>query len=428
MPDIAPFKAYYFNAKNRKDLEEFVAPPHDVISDAERSAYFRKTHENIVRIILPDSYFEAAQILKSLISNKRLIQQESPVFYIYETKFKNNNEIKKRYGLIALVKLSEFSEKQILPHEKTFEKVAEERLNLFRETNANFNPIFFIFNGTEEYTKIIQKNLSKPPFLAAIDRDGVEHTVWVIDNAQEILTLQNFFKPIPLVIADGHHRYTSSLSHSREKGSKYILSLLVDINDPGLFILPTHRMIRHVPQMTTSQILNVIKKYFDVKTYDLNQLLNKKIPPETLIQEINQMDNKIHNTFGLLLYKESNIFIITLKAEFPPESLLVGKNSNDWKRLDISILHEFVLNKLLKIPQFIDDSDNIVYVKSSEEAIENISNGLYQIAFILNPTKKEQVLKITEGAEIMPHKSTYFYPKPLSGLLIYKWNPDEEMI
>lgn len=421
MPAIVPFKAYYFDARDKKELEQLLAPPHDVISPAERSAYLRESRDNIVQIILPDSYPKAGEILNKLIETGRLIQQKSPAFYIYKTKHYQNGEMHERYGLLAIVKLSKFSEKQIIPHERTFKKVTEGRYNLFRETHANFNPIFFIFNGNHTYTKVIQKYKPRNPFLVVNDRDKVEHSVWVIDDALDIQDLQDSFQTIPLLIADGHHRYTSALMLSDENGSKYVLGLLVDMNDPNLSVFPTHRLVRYVSKINTHTIVNHIKKYFRFEAYDFSEpkMLNQ------LTKVLERIRKMPQNTFGLFLYNMNTFFLITLREEFPPESLIGGEFSNEWKRLDVSILHEFIFKQLLKIEQYIDDSENIAYIKNLEEAVQSVHNGLYQALFILNPTKVEQVLQITQGNEIMPHKSTYFYPKPLSGLIIYKWGPNE---
>ena len=421
MPEITPFKAYYFNVNNKSELESLIAPPHDVISPAERSRFLQH-HDNIVQIILPDSFSKASQTLNTWIKNKRLVRRNSPAFYIYETKYLYNNQKKKRYGFLALVRLSEFSKKEIIPHERTFEKVTEGRLNLFRETNANFNPIFFIFNGDSTYTRIIQKSITRPSFLQVQDRDGVEHTIWVIEDPQDILELQTFFKTIPLIIADGHHRYSSALAHSCENGSKYTMGLLVDMNDPNLKIFPTHRLIKHVPALSANQILDKLKQYFLLEIIDFSQTNLK----EKLNEVFTRLSAKSSKSFGILLYNISKFFIITLKDEFSPESLIQGTFSDAWKRLDVSILHEYVFKQLLGVSQYINDSDNIMYIKNLEDAIEAVQQGLYQLLFILNPTKAEQILKITAGSEIMPHKSTYFYPKPLSGLLIYKWDFNEK--
>ncbi len=417
MPRIAPFRSYYFNAKDKEDLESLVSPPHDVISDAERSEFLKKNPHNIVQIILPESYPKAAQILDYLIMKKHLVQSKSPALYVYGMKFMFNGQQKMRYGLVSLVELTDFSERQIIPHEKTFKRVTEGRFNLFKKTKANFNPIFFIFNGDDVYSEIIQKTITKPVFLKAQDRDGVIHSVWVIDDPKDITVLQDYFTTVPLTIADGHHRYTSALALKQEGRCKYILGLLVSMNDPGLLVLPTHRLIRYVQGLTTQEILDTLSKYFVLESFDYN--------PFNLQTQLGLMlkglELKTTNAFGMVLYNVPKLFIISLKPEYTPESLIDDEISDEWKRLDVSLLRKFVFKKLLKIPQFINDSENVEYIKTVEDAILSIRRGLHQLLFILNPTKVEQILKITQLNETMPHKSTYFYPKPLSGLLIYKW-------
>ncbi|MFX1296714.1 MAG: DUF1015 domain-containing protein [Promethearchaeota archaeon] len=418
MPDIIPFKAYYYNIKIKEELESLVAPPHDVISSVEKAIYQRKNPDNIVQIILPETYFKAAQTLNEWIKSKRLIQYKAHAFYIYETKYIYNNQQLKRYGLITLVKLSDFTEKKIIPHERTFKKITEGRLNLLQETHANFNPIFFIFNGNDVYSKIIQKSIVLPPFLKTKDTDEIEHTIWIIDDTKDIHKLQNYFKNIPLVIADGHHRYISALGDLRQKGNKYIMGLIVDTKNSGLQIFPTHRLVRYVPTLNTDQILAKVNEYFKLETYNFNNSNLK----EKLVQTLTKLKSMPRNAFGLLLYDKSSFFLITLKEKFSPKKLIQKDYSNTWKELDVTILHEFIFDKLLGIPHQINNSENIIYIKNLEKAIDAVQKGLYQLLFILNPTKVDQILKITASSELMPHKSTYFYPKPLSGLLIYKWD------
>ncbi len=419
MPDITPFKAYYYNVKNQEELEKLVAPPHDVISAAERSAFIRKNPDNIVQVILPDNYSKAREKLESLIEKNRLIQQKETAFYIYKTKQVQNGVMKERYGLLALVKLSDFAEKQIIPHEKTFKKVTEGRFNLLRETNANCNPIFFLFDGNTTYTDVLQKYLSKAPFLIADDRDKVEHSVWIIDDPLDIQNLQESFKTIPLLIADGHHRYTSALALSKENHSNYIFGLLVDMNDPNLQVFPTHRLVRYISGVGSHEIIQELKKNFNLEVYDFpeGKMMNH------LAKTVQRLENIGEYAFGILFYGINSFFIITLKEEFHPGTLIEEDISKECKELDVSLLHEFLFKQILSISQYIDDSENVFYIKNLEDAVQSVHKGLYQALFILNPTKVEQILKITECNETMPHKSTYFYPKPLSGLIIYKWEP-----
>lgn len=422
MPEIIPFKGYHYNTTKKMPLEAVLAPPHDVISPEERIGFQKKSPYNIVHLILPDSYPAAGQMLNDLIKQKIVIQRNSPAFYIYGTKNMLNGVEFIRYGLVALVKLYEFSEKQVFPHEKTFKKVAEGRLNLLRETQANFSPIFFIFKGSSQYSKILQKYTKKSPLFKTIDGDKVEHMLWLIEDKQDIETLQQYFKPIPLTIADGHHRYLSALMHSQENGSKHIMGLLIDINDPGLVILPTHRQILRVPNLNTEQILNRLQDYFQIEEFKFN----KGNETEKVSQALNRLSKSPPNSYGMVLQDQLTVFLLTPKPDFHPESLIDGNWSEEWKRLDVSVLHEFLLKKLLGVPEEIEDAKNIIYSKNVTSAIQDVLAGKFQLLFILNSTRVDQILKITAKSELMPHKSTYFYPKPLSGLVFYKWNPNSQ--
>jgi uncharacterized protein (DUF1015 family) len=213
----------------------------------------------------------------------------------------------------------------------------------------------------------------------------------------------------------------SALTLSHENGNNYVMGLLVDMNDPGLMVFPTHRLVRQIPHKDNAEILRVLRTHFQVEELAFQTADGA----QELQHALGKLANLDGNSFALMLHSLNKIFLLSLKNDYKPSEIIKGNLSADWKELDVSLLHEFLFKQILGIPQYIDESENIFYVKSAQDALSLVQGGLYHAVFLLNPTTCEQVLKITQGGEIMPHKSTYFYPKPLSGLIFYKWAPED---
>ncbi|TFF85326.1 MAG: DUF1015 domain-containing protein [Promethearchaeota archaeon] len=408
MPELIAFRNFHYREgkKNPERLSELVAPPYDVISKKEEITLKQKDPNNICHIILPNSYKEAGRMLNEMIEDKTLVCGEDRCICIYGIDYKkqNSEEIISRYGFVGLLKLVEIfpAHDGVIPHEMTFKKYTKDRLNLIRETDANFSPIFTIYNGNGSADKIINKYTKNEPTLVTTDRDGFTHKVWDVWKKEDINAIQKIVNKNSIIIADGHHRYITSLRHSRHGGCKYIMSLFIDFNDPGLIIYTSHRRIHRIGIKNVKEFRKKSDKYFhteEVKSIDQLKILLEQ--------------NNDKNVFGC--YFQNKILFIKLKNNIKPENIIIGQHSKEWKNLDLPILHNILLEKCLNIK-----NENVDYIKDMNEGIKHVDQGKIDALFIVNPTTLDQIHKITKLGEIMPQKSTYFYPKPLSGLIVHK--------
>lgn len=408
MPELIPFRCYYYkNGQDPKILRNLVSPPYDVISKEHRNYCLNRNRYNICHVILPDNYDDAGIKLKEMINKEILTLNDRKCIYIYGIEYINPENEKRmvRYGFVGLLKLAEIfpASDGILPHEMTFKKFTEDRLQIIRRTDANFSPIFTIYNGKGLVNKIYEKYIHEKPFLETIDRDGFIHKIWKVNNSDDIKVFQEIVKRNSIIIADGHHRYITSLRRSKEGGCKYIMALFIDFNDPGLIIYTSHRLVKNLKVGKIKGLKNAVNKFFDIKEkfFDLKELQ----------EELKKSDRK--TTFGCFF--QDSFLLFKLKKNIKPEDHIPGNHSIQWKRLGLSILHYILFKKCLNV-----DEDDISFIKDVSEGINRVKKNQGNAAlFIVNPTTLEDIHEITRLGEIMPQKSTYFYPKPLSGLIIH---------
>ncbi|MFX0070629.1 MAG: DUF1015 family protein [Candidatus Hermodarchaeota archaeon] len=406
MPELIPLRSHYYKEgkNNPEKLKLLTAPPYDVISEEELKE-LKKEPDNICHIILPGTNYKAAgKKLSELLDNK-LIHEQDRCICIYGIDYikPDTGEPISRYGFVGLLKLVEIfpANDGVVPHEMTFKKFTEDRLNLIKETDSNFSPIFTIYNGNGTAEKLINKYIKKEPFLKTTDRDGFTHKIWEVWKEKDVLEFQKIVKNHSIIIADGHHRYITCLRHSRHGGCKYIMALFIDFNDPGLIIYTSHRQIHKKFIKNSEELKEKVNNYFDIKELDnFNALKNA------------MEKNKGKHVFGS--YLKGRYYFLELKSNISPEKEISGKHSDDWKNLNLPILHDILFKKCLKI-----NNEDITFIKEINKGLQNVDEGKIEAIFIVNPTTLEEVHKITHLGEIMPQKSTYFYPKPLSGLIVH---------
>ncbi|NHI94698.1 MAG: DUF1015 domain-containing protein [Candidatus Lokiarchaeota archaeon] len=402
MVEISPFRAYHYNSD---EIDTFVSKPYDVISEEEKAIYKRNPY-NITHLELPTNYNDAAQKLKEWINEKKLIPRDKKSIFIYKMNFSLKGEDFERIALLTLLKLSSFEEKKVLPHEMTFSKCMDDRLNLLRATKANFSPVFMIYRGIDSIKEIISEQIKNNPIYQIKDEDGFLHQVWEINDDKLIQEIIKKFNGVEsVIIADGHHRYKTALKYHKKEGKNpYIMAYLVDVDDPGLIILPTHRLIKDSNAITNKVIKEKLSDLFEIKEI---------IDEDLLFQELER--NKDNTSFGFAS-KKGKLLLLTMKKDINPVEKISTKQSDAWKKLDVTILNEIIIKKKLGIYK------NLEFSKNPKKSIKLVKSGIMDAAFILNSTKITEVEEITKMGELMPHKSTYFYPKPLSGILIWIHN------
>ncbi|MBI5144006.1 MAG: DUF1015 domain-containing protein [Candidatus Omnitrophica bacterium] len=413
MPSIKPFKGIIYNLKKTKSLSGVIAPPYDVISEEMQDDLYRHNPYNIVRLTLGEirstddvkdnRYTRAKTFFESWLKGHVMIQDRKEAIYIYSQTYRQNAKYVERIGFIALMKLSVRKKKNILPHENTLLAPKLDRLNLIRSVKANLEPIFVLYEDRSHRILDALKRFCREnrPFID-IEIDKVVHRVWRLADPDIIRRIQKFMQAKDVFIADGHHRYEAAFTYALETKAAYLMSYFVELNEKMLTVLPTHRLIKDIGILKKEDINSRLSKFFDMeKTSNLDSLVSK----------LNAMREL--SVFGA--YLGEGIFHILKLKDARISDRLIKNHSKDWKRLDVTILHLFILEYVLGIR---DDDDNVEFIKDPKEAARLVNKGKYKIAFYLNPTKVGEVKRIAKLGERMPRKATYFYPKPLSGLVI----------
>lgn len=417
MTEVIPFKGILYDT-SRVKVDDVVSPPYDIISPKLKDILYLKSPYNIIRIDFgkdydgdnnsDNRYTRACEYLNDWLVKGILKETERELFYLNEVEYSIAGTKKVMRGLFVRVKLRELCD-GIYPHEATYSKPKTDRLNLLRFCCANLSPIFSIFNSPKrKYLDIFREVSSTYPYLVAKDTDDAVHRMWIIDEYDDIEVIKKELKGIAIYIADGHHRYETALTYQKEMREKnpshtgnepynYVMMYLVNIADGGLTILPTHRLIRHIPfegkrENLSSHILKSLEKLFEIRTIDDRC---------NIISEIAGLKHAI----GLSIHgSQSNFLLIPRVKEFAdiPEAL---------RGLDVIVLDKLILKKLLKV-------NNIEYEMDSDTALNKVRGGTYQASFFLNPTEVYNVEKISLSCLRMPPKSTYFFPKILTGFVI----------
>ena len=320
-----------------------------------------------------------------------------------------------RRGYVAACELAEFDEGVVLPHERTLSKPKADRLNLMRTCRANFEQIFLLYPDEKgEVDALFAPFTAEDPDIHAKDDYGVIHRVWTVEDPKVTARVRALMKDKALVIADGHHRYETSLTLRNEMRAKhpdftgseafnFRMMTLVNLFDEGLVVLPTHRLIFDLENFKTEEFLSKAKQYFHVI----------KVPRDELAHELGQ--KKDGHAFGL--YDGRETYLLSLRREesvarFTPD------RSDEYRRLDVTILHSMIVESLLGIAKERIE-DHVRYEREPDRAFERVSSGEFQLAFLMNPTRPDQVKAVAELGERMPQKSTDFYPKLVSGLVLF---------
>ena len=420
MAEIRAFRAMRFNCEKAGKIDELVCPPYDIISEEQRQAYLKTNPFNIIRLELPKGdhpYEDAGETLNDWIDKGILKTDDKPAVYIYEEEFTVAGITRSFKGCIVRVKLEEFSKGIVLPHEETLSKAKEDRFNLMKATNCNFSQIYSLYNDKEHSVTASLDRLSNgTPVNELTDDDGVTHRLWIVDDEAEINAIAAAFADKKLYIADGHHRYETALNYRnycRENGignggEDYVMMMLVDMEHPGLLVLPTHRIVRDLPDFNAEKVMTECAAYFDITDIQGTDKI------EAALAEQYQAEKKAFafycggDQFKLMVLKDKSVI-----------SELLPEKSAAYCGLDVSVLHTLVLERIFGIDaENMAKQINLTYVKKAEDALESVSSGKAQCAFILNPTRVEEIRDVAAAGEKMPQKSTYFYPKLITGLVM----------
>ena len=436
MAEITPFKGILYSQGKIENFESVVAPPYDVISQSYQEELYQKSYYNIVRLILGKTfesdndqnnrYTRAYKDLNNWLEEGILHQNERECVYYYSQDYLFNGEKKKRVGFVARVKLEEYSKGIIFPHEFTLSKPKEDRLKLTRACRANFSPVFGLFSDQQNSIGSLIDNEDERESLSKVkDSEGVVHTFGSISNKDTIQQVAYCMKDKKVYIADGHHRYETALAYrdemrkqcgnsSEDKPYDYVMMYLTNMDLEGTSIFPIHRLLFSLDNFHSEQLLESLKANFNIQVFPFENSEEKNKMRDYLFQQM-KLKEKDQFSFGLYLGTGS-FYLLKLKANpFVDDST----TPKEFSKMEAFILHSLIIEKIMGIKkESIKNQSCICYKKNEKEAIEMVDSGKYQIAFFLNPTRMEQVKKAAGAGLRMPQKSTFFYPKLLSGLVI----------
>lgn len=440
MAEIIPFKGILYNTHKIHNLADVMAPPFDIISAHEQNEFHKRHPRNIIRLTLgqinkndtraDNRYTRAAGCLKDWFSQDVIQLDKEPAFYLTSMEFPFDGKQVTRYGLIALVRLEPFEKGVVLPHEKTFSNIKSERLELMKTCHANFSPIFSLYSDGEDHILDTLKKaiFNKDADHSFIDNKGQKHKLWRITDNFVHRYVSEALKDKHIFIADGHHRYETALNYRNWLSSanpdfngnhpaNYVMMYLCSMEDPGLVILPAHRMLNNVSPASRDLLIKKSKDYFEMITIPYNDHQKK----ESLAQFISILkSNASKNCMGIFMKDRAELYILTLKPGVM-ERLFGDELPEAIRNIDVTVLTHLIFMEILGFDQTrLDNEKLIAYTSIVEEAIDFVAAGRHDIAFLLNPTRIQQVRDIAESGLIMPRKATYFFPKVITGQVMNK--------
>jgi uncharacterized protein (DUF1015 family) len=428
MAKIIPFCGLRYNQKKIKHLDKVVAPPYDVISKRQQTELYKANRYNFVRIdfgkgekcdnVSYNKYSRAKYFLEKWIKQRILVKDNEPSFYGYEEVFNLDGEKFSRLGFIGLLKLEASGQDVVFPHEKTFCGPKEDRLKLLKAVKTNLSPIFGLYRDDSSR---IDNLLSSACFgsrpIINIKFEGISHKLWRISDPATIRRLSNRMADKRIFIADGHHRYEVSclykklMLRSKEVNADYAMMYFCSLKSGALKILPIHRALKHVPLEKLNNILKLLKPYFDIQLSSSKTELFKRMKEAKPNKQV----------FGLYAGGRK-FYLLTFRPG--KVSCIPKAGIKCYSRLDVVLLHQLILGKILGIKEGKAPGSNIFYTHNPLEAIGLVGCGKCRLAFFMNPPRPSQVSEIAAALKVMPYKSTYFYPKPLSGLVINRLEKD----
>ena len=445
MVKVVPFRGYRYDPDVIGDFRNVVSPPYDVIKGKLVEHLHNLSPYNISHIIRgerrPDDdendneYARASEYLEDWIARNVLAREETEAFYVYAQEFSCLGTGYTRWGFIGLIELEDFGaagdgndEKfsGVLQHEETLPKDIEDRLNLLRATRANFGQIFVIYPDPEGIVDgVLAGKMRESPAMTADDGLGVIHKLWTITDIGDIEAISDAMRERYAIIADGHHRYKTALAYKEEnpglESARYRMLTFVNMSNPGLVVLPTHRLVQHIDELDIVSVIEKLSNDFHVRQYGTGT--------EAKAAMFRDMENDFSggkHGFGIYA-NDARFYGLTLKDESVMDS--VTGRSDSWKKLDVTILHKLILERYLGIDNeklasgTIGGGSFVEYIKGIGDAVEGsieaVNTGA-QAVFFMNPTKVSEVEAVAGNLETMPQKSTFFYPKVYTGFTINK--------
>lgn len=435
MADVRPLPGLRYTAT--ADLAALVTPPYDVISPEAQAAYYARHPDNIIRLELGreepdgnelnDRYTRAAVTFADW-RLRGILAQDAPAFYLYEQRFTAGDTTHARTSLLARVRLEPWDAQVVLPHERTLSKPKDDRLKLLRACAANLSPIMALYDDPNgELAKRLAKARRGKPAIALTDETGEEHRLWLASDALLAAHISAFFGDRQIYMADGHHRYETALAYRDEvrelrreleasDAANFVLMALCAVEDAELVVLPTHRLLRDVPSDRLASLDTALDAWFD----------QEPLPgDDSHAWTARLAEASAGGATALALVRPQSATLLRLRPAGRAAMAAAGTGAGDdhhtdaWRALDVAVLHELVLDRALGInAAAVQAGEHVTYTRDASAAADAVRQARAQLAALLNPTPPAQVRDVALASDRMPQKSTYFYPKLITGLVI----------
>ena len=435
---IAPFRGILYNPKKVRDLSKVIAPPYDVITPEEHARLQRRSPYNIVHLDLnheADSYQGVARLFAEWQAEKILLRDETPAIYFLNHRFRSNGEPEQeRLGFIALTQIEDFSTGTIRPHERTLAGPKEDRFQLMLACHANLSPIFALYSQPKRLINrmLWERVQGVAPLMEVHEDRGGSCLLWRITDLDLIHLVQHEMDGQPLLIADGHHRYEAALhyrdhlraqrgNYTGREAFHYVMAYFANMKDEGVVILPTHRLVRAFEPIPFQELEETLQRYFYLEPYP------KTPEGRRWFLRALKGGGKRRRLIGVSFKRDPRYLILRLKNKRIMQRLSKDLSA-PLRELDVTILHLLILEHILKLSAEDQLREEVLsYSQDTEKVLQAVEKEEQQAAFVLNPPDPEEILTIAVGGERMPQKSTYFFPKLITGLVINKIDPDEEV-
>lgn len=447
MAEIAPFRGLRYNPDRVPNLTEVFIPPYDVISPRQQEQFGAMSPYNMVHLELGkttpedsgenNAHTRAEARLAEWRREGVLIREDRPAVYYYELDYTLEGRIPgTRYGFICVLRLEDFAGGSVRPHERTFQAVKDERLGLMTACKANLSPVFAVYPDDVRCVDEILRAGREPRAIAAFsDLEGMRHRVWRVSAPDVLSAATAAMKGKPIFIADGHHRYETALTYSSiqrrlfpaaspRASFNYIMVYLSDMNQEGLKILPTHRLLRGLGAWNPERFLKEAEEFFTISRYDANKSEEMKWR-----QDLEKANSGDDTAIGFCCRELDAFYLLKGKPEIIGSHLCGLGIPKILHKLVVVVLDHIVLRRLMGLPEtFLADEKNIHFKHLFEETVQGVHSGSFDAAFLINPTHMEHVREVASAGLTMPHKSTYFYPKAGSGIIINPLSAVEEIV
>jgi uncharacterized protein (DUF1015 family) len=416
MAEIQPLRALHYDPAVVAALADVVAPPYDVIDSGQRAQLLARSPFNVVAVDLPqaepsggDPYAAAGELFESWQLQGALVRDREPALWAHTQDYTGpDGKTRTRRGFFCRVRIEDYGPGRVRPHERTHPGPKEDRLRLTRATRANTSPIFSLYSDPSQAAwEALAPATERAPWGEVTDGDGTVHRLWRVADGAAIAAVQAATREAELLIADGHHRYETMQAYAREVGGEgehdYILMCLVALEDPGLTVFPTHRLVRDLDEPRRAALAQALARDFEMEEVPVEQIAP---PPGTGPLQLGYIDGR-----------DSRAMRLTLRDQAIADAALSDRAA-PYRRLDTGVLETLLLKNALGLSD--DDIahfNGMFYARDSEEALTMVRSGEYDAAFLVRPTPVAQVRELAAAGENMPPKSTYFYPKLLTGLL-----------